>query len=144
MAAWSVVSRQLVRTTVTGAANVVARTGKPFDQTLAQWALALWVSDLPGFTPLPELRYRSWAFRTTYASLHAQQPNTFAKLFPLAPSVTLGPEVELQGTLRSGSGVYQRVRQPPGRPTFTLQLAGPSGAALPASLAPRLTVIRVR
>ena len=149
--AWNAVTRQLVRTASTGATNVQARTGQPFDQTVAKWALALWVSDMTtadgaaaSFTPPPELRYKSWAFRTTYASLHTQTPGVFVHAYPLIPGTALGPDVNLGGTLRSGSGVYQRVQHPPGKPSFTLQLAGTEGAKLPTILAPRITAIRVR
>jgi len=140
--AWGAVTRQLTQNTLVGPANVESVTGAPFDQTLARWALALWVSDLPGFTAPPELRYRSWAFRTTYGALH---PNPFPRPYPLEPTVALGPNVDFAGTLRSGSaGTYQRVLHPPGAAPFTLQMADVNGIALHRSLAPRITVIRVR
>jgi hypothetical protein len=139
---WNAVTRQLVMTTTQGAANVEQLTGIPFDQTVARWALALWVSDLvqPGFTAPPELRYRSWAFRSTYGAL---SPSVFARPYPLVPGVTIGANVDVSGTLRSGSGVYERVLHPPG-PSFTLQLADPNGGPMHAALEPRITVIRVR
>lgn len=141
MAAWHAVTRELIQTTAQGPANVEARTGVPFEQTLARWALTLWVSDLPGFATPPELRFRSWRFRTTYAAL---APSIFEREYPLEPPVTSGPDVNIEGTLRSGSGVYERVLHPPGAPSFTLQLANTNGAPLHPSLVPRLTVIRVR
>jgi hypothetical protein len=140
-AAWHAVTRQLTQATTQGAVNVEAVSGAPFEQTLARWALALWVSDLPGFTAPPELRYRSWAFRTTYAAL---SPGVFSRPYPLEPAVTSGPDVDITGTLRSGSGVYQRLLHPPGNPSFTLQLATPGGGQVNASVEPRLTIIRVR
>src|SRR2546426_10544536 len=53
------VTRRLDQTTFTGAANVEHVTARPFAETVAHWALANYVSDLPGFPPppaLPELR----------------------------------------------------------------------------------------
>lgn len=140
-AAWNVVSRQLAQATQQGPANVEARTGVSFDQTLARWALTLWVSDLPSFPTPPELRYRSWRFRTTYAAL---SPSVFPREYPLEPAVTSGPDVDIAGTLRSGSGVYERVLHPPAAPEFTLQLAETGGGRLDPILEPRLTIIRVR
>lgn len=140
-AAAHAVTRALAQTTTQGPTNVEARTGISFEITLARWALALWVSDLPGFTAPPELRYRSWAFRTTYGAL---SPGVFPRPYPLEPAVTRAPDVDITGTLRSGSGVYQRVLHPPGSAPFTLQLASPNGGQVNAAVEPRLTIIRVR
>ena len=141
MAAWNAVTRNLVQTTDLGITNIEGNTGVPFEQTVTHWALALWVSDLPGFTAPPELRYRSWAFRTTYAALY---PSVFARPYPLEPPVTSGADVELTGTLKSGSGMYARVKHPPGAAAFTLQLADADGTTVDNGVAPRLSVIRVR
>jgi hypothetical protein len=141
-AAWDAVTRQLVQTPNVGIANIQARTGVPFEQTVARWGLANWVSDLPSFATPPELRYRSWRFRTTYGGLYQQ--NVFPKPYPLDPPVTLAANVDVTGTLRSGSGVYQRVLQAPGSPAFTLQLAEANGTPVNPGVEPRLTVIRVR
>ena len=143
---------RLVQTTLTGAANVAAQTGHGFDTTVTRWALANWVSDLPGFVTPPELSYvsnvqdtTSWHFRTrTFASLHQQDPNTFPFAYPLVPTVRAGSTVNLSGTLRSGSGVYVRALQAPGAPAFTLLFNSGGNSALPAAVGPRLNVIRIR
>ncbi len=140
-AAWDAVTRGLVQNEHQGTENIEFMTGVPFENTVVRWALALWVSDLPGFSAPPELRYRSWRFRTTYAPL---SPTYFPRPYPLEPPVTLGAEVDFSGYLRSGSGEYGRVIHPPGAGTFTLQLAEINGAHLQAILEPRLTVLRVR
>jgi hypothetical protein len=141
MAAWHQVTRQLVQSTQLGAANIESHTSVPFEQTLSRWMLALWVSDLPGFTAPPELRFRSWRFRTTYGALY---PGTFSNPYPLIPGVSLGTEVDVADTLKAGTGVFERVRQPGGAPQFTLQLAEPDGGPVHPSIKPRLTIIRVR
>jgi hypothetical protein len=47
--------------TVTGVANLEARTGQPWEQSLGEWSLAMYVDDLPGFTPAnPHLKFLSW------------------------------------------------------------------------------------
>jgi hypothetical protein len=141
LAAWHPITRRFEQSSQIGVANVEEQTGVPMDQTLARWALSLWVSDLPGFTTPPELKIESWHFRTTYAGLY---PGSFSRPYPLEPPVAKGTDVDIAGTLRSGSGVYERVRQPPNSASFTLQLAQPDGGPVHPSLAARLTVIRVK
>jgi hypothetical protein len=137
------ITGKLTQTALTGTANVAAQTGVPFATSVTRWALANWVSDLPGFTPPAELTYTSWAFRQTYASLHSQDATDFPLVFPLVPPAGPGTQVNLSGYLRAGSGAYTRVLQGPGEAGFTLLLSGNAG--LPSSLvAPRLVVIRIR
>jgi len=137
---------RLVRTAMTGAANVAAQTGQPFPQTVSRWALANWVSDLPGFTAPSELQYTSWHFRTTFGSLHNQNPTNFPLAYPLVPTFSAGSAVNLSGTLWSGSGAYVRAVQPPNSAAFTLHFSGPSpgGAPVSPAIVPRLIVLRIR
>ncbi|MGD0993634.1 MAG: hypothetical protein ABR998_14320 [Gemmatimonadales bacterium] len=135
-------SNKLEQTVLTGTDNVAAQTGLPFATTVTRWALALWVSDLPGFTPPPALTYTSWSFRRTFASLHAQDPTDFPSAFPLAPVADSGTGINVAGFLRGGSGSYVQALQGPGAASFTLLFSGNGG--LPASTAvPRLSVIRI-
>src|SRR3989442_1552404 len=122
----------------------LAGPGQPFETTLAHWALANWVSDLPGFTASPELRYTTWHFRTTYGSLHSQNPTNFPLAYPLVPSVSGGDGGSVSGVLRSGSGGYQRALQGAGAPGFALLFSASGGAPLPLAIEPRLTIIRIR
>ena len=132
-------------TTLAGSANVAAQTGQSFVSVVTHWALANWVSDLPGFAAPPELSYTSWRFRTrTFASLNAQNPARFSRPYPLVPTVSAGSAVNLSGTLRSGSGVYLRALQGPGADAFALVFDRGAGATLPAAVGPRLSVIRIR
>ena len=133
----------LDQTTLTGAANVASHTGQAFPTLVARWALASWVSDLPGFTAPAELTYTSWHFRAEFDSLHTKFPTHFPVNYPLAPIAVGGAQVDLSGTLDAGSGVYVRALQAPGAAGFTLFLSGPNPASLSA-VVPRLTVIRVR
>src|SRR3989442_9666950 len=69
-----VVTRQLEQTSLTGAANVGHVTGRPFAATVTHSEIANYVSDLPGFTPPPELQYKVRKFRTDYPTLSARCP----------------------------------------------------------------------
>src|SRR5207244_12819004 len=64
----------VVGTKSTGVANLTLQTGVLFPTLAARWALANWVSDLPGFTAPLELQYTSWRLREIYATLHAGMP----------------------------------------------------------------------
>jgi len=108
--------RKLVRTTLTGAANVAAQMGQPFDALVTGWALANWVSDLPGFMAPPELTYQSWHFRLTFASLNAQDALDFPRPFPLVPTTSAVSAVKRErdaaGGLRSVSPCLARSERP--------------------------------
>jgi hypothetical protein len=134
----------MLQTTATGAANVAAATGESFHAVLGKWALANWVSDLAGFSAPAELKYNSWSFRTTYASLHSEDSDNFPKPFPLTPTQSTGRQVDLSGTLRAGSGVYHLATQAPNSGAFTLRFTNSGGSLIGASLFPRLTVIRIQ
>jgi hypothetical protein len=115
---------------------------------VSQWALANWVDDLadalPGFVIPPELEYRSWNFRETYADLNAVRPNPFAKVFPLVPTSGDGAATALSGVLRAGSGMYHRAFQAPGAPAIVLTFRAADGFVLASSHAPRLNIVRIR
>ncbi len=143
------VTRQLDQTTFTGAANVEHVTGRPFAETVAHWALANYMSDLPGFPAppaLPELRYKVWSFRADYSTLSARcpAPNGIPGSFPLAPATGPGDAVNLSDTLRAGSGLYYLAQQSAGAAGFTLLFSDGRGFALPDALVPRLNVIRIK
>jgi hypothetical protein len=137
-------TRKLEFTTQTGANNVAAQTGVPFDQTLSRFALTQWVSDLPGFSPPSELTYTSWGFRATFASLYAQDSTNFPKPFPLVPVVAGGGAISVTDSLHAGSGYYLRAMQAPSGPSFGVTFAGGGGGGFAAGLVPRLNVIRIR
>jgi Kef-type K+ transport system membrane component KefB len=147
------VTRRLVQTNLRGAANVEAQTGDLFGRLVNQWALTLWVSDLPGFTAPAELKYTSWDFRTTYASLNSQNPSSFPQPYPLIPIIATsgacgasGMAFTCSGTMKSGSGVFMRVRQPPAGSGFALSFVDGSGNPFATNnpAVPRLNIIRTR
>ena len=90
------------------------------------------------------MKYDSWDFRATYASLHTQRSDIFPNVYPLNPTVSDGRDVNLSGTLWAGSGIYHRATQAPGDPGFTLSFTAPSGSVIGAANVPRLNVIRIQ
>lgn len=138
--------RKLVRTTFAGSPNVAAQTGLPFTTTVTRWALANWVSDLPGFPTPAALTYTSWHFRTrTFPSLNTQDPTHFPLPYPLVPAQSAGNAVSVSGWIRSGSGVYARALQDASAPGFALLFSPTGSAALfSTNVVARLNVIRIR
>jgi len=137
-------SRDLVNTSSLGAANVAAVTGTPFATLLGHWALALYASDQPGFTAPAELRYASWHFRTTFASLNAQSPSDFDRAFPLVPYSGTGGAVSVTGTLRSGSGAFVLATQAPDGRSFELDFSPAAGGTFPSATGAQVAVVRLR
>ncbi|HEX2249480.1 MAG TPA: hypothetical protein VHH32_03980 [Gemmatimonadales bacterium] len=130
-------TRALVATNQTGSVNIAARTGVDFSTLVAEWQLANYLDDLPGFVPQdPRLTYKTWNFR------FAADSNQMA--FPLVPDVTDGVNYDQGGTLRAGSGRHVRVVQPAGSGAVDIQLTSATGAALPRSIAPRIALVRIR
>jgi hypothetical protein len=146
----NVVTRALDVTTFTGAANVSNATGTPFATVVERWALANYVSDLPTFTPPPELQYRRWRFRTDYQTIRTacvariSPAPPFPSGYPLSPVSGDGSAINLGGTLHSGSGSYYIAQQAAGAAGFTLLFSNSTGYPLPTSLAPRLNVLRLQ
>ena len=133
-------SRALVQTPLIDVLAVQQAAGNtPIETLLTRWALALYVSDLPNFTPPAAIPYTSWHFRTTYASLHQQDPSNFPLPFPLTPDSSIGATVLLTGTLQAGSGAYVQPRQLANGDAFSLTFT--VGAA--ASAGPQVTVLRL-
>jgi hypothetical protein len=141
-ASWNTVTRALVGTGQTGAQNIATVTGAPFTTVVSRWALANYVTDRSGAPP--ELQYNSWRLHSVYSSLHTQRPNTFQNIYPLVPTISAGRDVNLSGTLLSGSGIYHRATQPPGDPGFTLSFTPPNGGPFDPATMTRLNVIRLQ
>jgi len=142
----SAFTRSLVETNRLGAANVAAATGTAFGTLVAEWQLANYLDNLPGFTPgSPRLQYASWDFRNTFSAFHDQAPGSFPRPYPLVPDSTLTGTYSRQGTLRAGSGHHLRVIQPPLSNAVTLHLTdGTSQPIGSSTAAPRVGIARVR
>ena len=136
-------TRRLVQTASTGRANVEAATGESFADLVAQWQLANYAEDLPGFTPLdPRLQYTSWNLREAY-QLNFDD-GVFAKPYPLTPLTTDG-NIDISGVLRGGSGVHLLVQQPASAPEVELRLTGDDGErAVEQAALPRIALLRIR
>jgi hypothetical protein len=136
-------TRGLLLTDLTGAANVEAVTGEDFPTLVSQWQMANYVTNLPGFTPSSNrLRYTSVDFRALYA---ANFPQNFGKPYPLTPDSTRNGLYDLTGVLRGGSGRHVRIIQTVGSGEVAFVLTDGAGSMPVASSAvPRIAIVRVR
>ncbi len=144
------VTRALVQTGQQGSANVASVTGQPFEALVAEWMLAVYLDDIPGFTSLStRLRYSSWGFRTIFANNCCNPPDptkAFAQPFPLTPANPNGGfPFAGTGTLRGGSGRHFSLLLPAGTPAVNVLLARSSGGpVLDPALNARMAVVRIR
>ncbi|HEX7338266.1 MAG TPA: hypothetical protein VF252_13755 [Gemmatimonadales bacterium] len=130
-------TRQLVMTSLVGAANVVAHTGVPFATLIPEWQATNFLDDLPGFSaPAARLRYKSWDFRAI------AEANSLP--YPLEPDSTSGVDYSHIGILRAGSGKHVRVVQPPGGAAVDLVLENAPVEPFPSEVDPRVALVRIR
>jgi hypothetical protein len=137
------VTRGLVLSNLTGAANVEHVTGVDFPTLVSQWQLANYLTNLAGFTPSSDrLRYTSFDLRATYL---ANYPSVFAKPYPLTPDSTRNGAYDRTGVLRAGSGRHVRIIQPPGSSEVAFILTDGAGSIpLAAGVVPRIALARVK
>jgi hypothetical protein len=90
------------------------------------------------------LSYKSWRFRTTFDSLHEQDPGDFPLVYPLNPdTVTVAPFAGT-GTLRGGSARHLLVEVPASGQAEEIRLTSDGSGAISASLDARFGVARIR
>ncbi len=136
--------KQLDATASTGAANVVAVTGTPFATLLGRWALAVYVTDLSGFTPPAPLTYDTWRFRTTFANLNASDAIDFPLPYPLLPLAQTNAAFTQTGPMNSGSGTYVLITQAASAAGFALTFRTAAGGAFAATAGAQLAIVRIR
>jgi hypothetical protein len=138
-------TRKLVATSALGSANVAQAAGDAFPTLVAQWQLANYLDDLPGFVPAsPRLQYHTWDLRATYVTLNQQLPATFPRVYPLIPDSTRTGVYRRTGVLRDGSGRHLRVIQAGSAGAVDLQLADSTGGTLSTTAVPRIGLVRIR
>ncbi len=129
-------TRALASTSQQGADNISARTGRPFDEMVAEWQLANYLDDLPDFVPVsPRLTY-------THMNLRATMAQVFP-VYPLRPD-TARAGYSRTGVLRAGSGRHLLVVQDANAPAYTLSVTAQDGSMLPAGSMARVAIARIR
>ncbi|MHB1192604.1 MAG: hypothetical protein ACYC6F_06105 [Longimicrobiales bacterium] len=120
--------KRLTRTTLTGAANVAAATGRPWAAIFADWAAALYADGLGGRYP--------FEYPTAQLRDLLREPGPY----PLAPESLGGSDFLRSGSLWSSSARHYIVI-PPASGYVALRLGGAAGGNAPAEAALRLRVV---
>ncbi|HEV8195754.1 MAG TPA: hypothetical protein VGP87_03855 [Gemmatimonadales bacterium] len=136
-------TRALVGTTLTGAANLAAVTGSTMATMTPEWMMAIYLDDGPDLPaePTGRLSYKSWGLRTIWTDPRNVQ--FFPAGFPLNPDV-IGGSYSHAGTLKAGSGRHFLISQPAQGAAVDLQvLKSTAGAALDPALLARFGIVRI-
>jgi hypothetical protein len=137
-------TRALVGTSLTGAANLSAVTGSTLATMTPEWMMATYLDDGPDLTeePTGRLRYKSWGLRTIWTDPRNAQ--FFPAGFPLHPDV-IGGSYSHAGTLKAGSGRHFLISQLAQGAAVDLQvLKSSAGVALDPALLARFGIVRIR
>lgn len=127
---------------LTGAANLEARTGKSFAEIIGYWSFANFLDDYPGVTTRPELQHPSWNLRDAFQGLHDTFPNSYTTPFPLSPrQVPFGAfSIDMEG-VRGGGVDFTMIQGTMNMPQY-LELQNQTGGAPATTL--RLGVVRIQ
>ncbi len=138
-------TKALLSTSATGSANVEAVTGAQFATLVTQWQMANYLDDLTGFSDATgRLSYKSWRWRTTFDSLHEQDPADFPSAYPLNPDTVSGASFAGAGTLRGGSARHLLVEVPGSGQPLEIKITRDGSGAISASVDARFGVARIR
>jgi hypothetical protein len=133
--------RELNQSTIRGAANVQARTGRPFVDVLGDWSLAMALDDRTGVEPAGRWHMPGWNLRDMYAGLNFEQPGVMPMRWPLAemPLGFVGGTQNVVG-VRGGSTTYFELAGT--SVPLALQLLGEGGGPLSSAL--RIQLFRLQ
>ncbi len=142
------VTRALVQTTLTGAANVSAVAGVDFPTMVGEWFLAAYADDLTGFTPASRrITFTSWGFRKVFLDNCCADGKIWDRPFPFVPTPIGSSNAPFarSGTLRGGSGHHFSVVVPAGGQGVLLLLSrSVDGPVIDPALEARLAIARLR
>ncbi|HLA91313.1 MAG TPA: Ig-like domain-containing protein [Gemmatimonadaceae bacterium] len=135
----------------TGVQNLEARTGRTWEELLGEWTLAMFLDDVPAFTPEnPRLGMPSWNMRDVFQGLcndlgPCANPNTPSQLYPRASPFSAHPlqfgAFSTTRTIVGGSfSLFELTGTQTGRQV--IELRGPGGGD-PAGTV-RLAIVRVQ
>ena len=136
-----------------GVANLEGRTGRSWDEMLAEWSLAMVTDDRAGLvTASPRLRFPAWDLRSIFQGLCdvlgncvtlPGVPSPFTRAFPVQfLTLEAGPFSVEYGEIVPGGFATVELVVSAATARQVLELRGYRGAALPAGV--RLAIVRVQ
>jgi hypothetical protein len=140
--------RSITQSKDIGTANLAARAGRPLDELIAGWQLAVALDDYPGFSPAKsEFSFPSWNTRDVFKGLHDDPDTyrTYPKVFPLTEhEIKFGNfQPQTVPALPGGSGAFFELFGSQSA-TQLLEIQTTGGKSLPNNTTLRLAVARVQ
>jgi hypothetical protein len=130
---------------LSGVANVAARTGRSFAELLGEWSLAMATDDITGFVPRhARLTFPSWQTRDIFRALNLNF-SSFERPFPLVPRQARFGTFTMDLTLQGGTAAIIELTGDQGASqaaTQLLELRSAAGGPPPANI--RIAVVRVQ
>ncbi len=126
-----------------GLPQLQIRTGRPWEESLGEFSLALYLDDAPGFTPInPRLTFPSWNLRDIFAGMNADFGQSFyPRASPLTPTAVSFGTFLRTATLAGGSfSIYDITGAQSG--AQLIELRGINDGPAPATV--RVAVVRVQ
>ena len=126
---------------LSGLANITARTGKTFAELLGDWTLAMATDDFAGFAPArPQLTFPSWQTRDIFLALN-RDFSGFPRSFPLLMRPLQFGTFAVDVTMRGGTAAMFELTGSQSA-TQLLELRTPSNGPPPENL--RIAIVRVQ
>ena len=129
-----------------GTDNIVARTGKSFAELMSEFALAIALDDLPGFTPSnPRYSIPSWNTRDVYAGLNADFASG-GQFFQKAAPLKLRPTsfgkftVDVASVRGGGFAMFDLAGATTNKQL--IEFGGAAGSGFPAEM--RVRIVRIQ
>lgn len=127
---------------LTGAANLSARSGVPYETMMAQFHYALQYDDVAGITPTaPWQHIASWSIAGIYGGFNVDFPQSFPAKYLKDHAVTFGNFAVNINTLRGGTAAHFEITGAQSAKQLLSLQAQDGGAPLPEL---RMTVFRVQ
>lgn len=127
----------------TGVANLEARTGQPWEQSLGEWSLAMYSGSIPGFVPAnPHLRFPSWNLPDIWQGMNTDLRSSYPASNPFNPHVeTYGNfSVNLPALAGGGFAIFDISGTQSSRQLIQLQSA--NGGDPPPTV--RVAIVRIQ
>jgi uncharacterized protein YjdB len=127
---------------VTGVANLEARTGQPWEQSLGEWSLAMYAGSIPGFVPAnPHLRFPSWNLPDIWQGMNTDLRSIYPAPNPFNPRFETYGDFSANLTLQGGGFTILDLSGP--QPAKQLiQLQSVNGGDPPGTI--RIAIVRIQ
>ncbi len=127
---------------VTGVANLEARTGQSWDQSLGEWSLAMYSSSIPGFVATnAHLRFPSWNLPDIWQGMNTDMRSTYPAPNPFNPRLETYGNFSANLTLQGGGfTIFDLSGTQPARQLIQLQSV--NGGDPPGTI--RIAIVRIQ